>query len=383
MIWSSHQISKILRRRSLETYMLYAIAIVTSILIIRFIDAPRINNNEVDISQNESVDGVGFSGWFQHGALFPSLWEASTNVHAYIAERLLRSCYVPVSPFYNEGKLMKSSELSKRGCEQRLPQAIIGGVRRCGASSLYKFLKIHPSIVGPNRETGFFASLQAEKDEEWYQSQMPFSTNKQVTMDFDTDVFHTPTYAPKTIAKYFKSNVKIIFVFCNPVERALVDYVPVWRDREAQLIRNSKAKASIKFQASVLDKMLTYKRLEQNEFLDVSIYVQHIIRWLQIFPLTNIHFVDGDVLKSNPTIEMRKIEDFLGVRNFFLAEHFFYNDQRSCYCTNYPMKVCPQMKMSHPELENYATERLCETLQPFNTGLAELLNRRFSWMGHC
>lgn len=46
----------------------------------------------------------------------------------------------------------------------------------------------------------------------------------------------------------------------------------------------------------------------------IGIYHRHIRRWLQHFPLHQIHFVDGERLITNPAAEIYAVERFLTVK---------------------------------------------------------------------
>ena len=46
--------------------------------------------------------------------------------------------------------------------------------------------------------------------------------------------------------------------------------------------------------------------------IKIGVYAKHLQRWLQFFPLSQFHFVDGENLIRNPGEEMIKVQDFLG-----------------------------------------------------------------------
>lgn len=46
----------------------------------------------------------------------------------------------------------------------------------------------------------------------------------------------------------------------------------------------------------------------------IGIYHRHIRRWLEHFPLHQIHFVDGERLITNPALEIRAVERFLTLK---------------------------------------------------------------------
>ncbi|XP_070535111.1 heparan sulfate glucosamine 3-O-sulfotransferase 5-like [Ptychodera flava] len=351
-------------------------------------DAPRIDAprpNDLELGPNKYGDSESASSWFNPGALLSTSWDASSNIRRYIAERLSASCYIPSNPLFQQGSIMKKSLRERKSCKQRLPSAIVAGVKKCGGQQIYQFLRLHPQVAGTEKDLNFFDNVgYNDTSPEAYRLQMPYSTTKQITMDADQSLFQRPYNAPQLVRKFLSPNVKIIFVLCDPVERLLADYFSQWMKENSGLMnRDERVTFAMRFQASALDKTQTFRMDERNEFLDLSVYVQHLIRWLQQFTTDSILAVDGDLFKLNPASEMKKIEDFLGLRNFFRKGHFFNNDNTGQTCINFPQQFCPPRAKQHPELEDWATNKLCEFFKPYNDGLLDILNQRMSWMNNC
>ena len=42
-------------------------------------------------------------------------------------------------------------------------------------------------------------------------------------------------------------------------------------------------------------------------------YAQHLDRWLNYYPPQQIHLIDGEELKTNPTETMMKVQTFLKI----------------------------------------------------------------------
>ena len=99
--------------------------------------------------------------------------------------RLLSICLaalVTVIVFVNSFGHLNSSTSSgneqtnlKVKLTKRLPDAIIIGVKKCGTTTLGKFLNYHPSIVATG-EVSFFENYKKYlKGEEYYINQMPYA----------------------------------------------------------------------------------------------------------------------------------------------------------------------------------------------------------------
>ena len=72
-----------------------------------------------------------------------------------------------------------------------------------------------------------------------------------------------------------------------------------------------------------------------SELLAPSLYAKHVKRFLHFFPRDQLHIVDGDsLIKNNPSIELRKIEQFLNVSNYFTTDKFVFSQEKGFYCFN-------------------------------------------------
>lgn len=99
---------------------------------------------------------------------------------------------------------------------------IIVGAMKSGTSSLAFHLSNHPDIYMPESEVHFFNDDEAyEKGYQHYLNQFEYLQNKIVGEK-------TPTYSylkkcPERIYD-FNANVKLIWIFRNPVDRAYSNY---------------------------------------------------------------------------------------------------------------------------------------------------------------
>ena len=66
--------------------------------------------------------------------------------------------------------------------------------------------------------------------------------------------------------------------------------------------------------------------------LTQSVYIRHLENWPQVFRLENVHFVDGDLLKSRPWEELNLLENFLGVSKYFRRTTFHYEADKGFFC---------------------------------------------------
>ncbi|XP_077866547.1 heparan sulfate glucosamine 3-O-sulfotransferase 3A1-like [Saccoglossus kowalevskii] len=289
-------------RRGLHKWALGYLTLFTCLaLVVSMAKSPRGDRATARslLAKKSSLTSLLNDTEYDHGSVSDdyATWDVRFDGKRYMVERWKTSCYYPTHPVFRLKKLLKDDELKRRGCERRLPEVIIAGVRKCGTGTLLRFLNFHPHL--------------AEQD----------------------------YILRKTLTESIESTV---------------------------------------FEQSRPDNVNTH-----NEMVDVGIYVKYLFRWLEQFPRSQIHFIDGDNFRNNPAEELQKVEKFLGVRPFFREEHFRKDSVKGQYCMVFPQMACmPSSKgREHPELKEWAKKRLCEFYSPFDRALATLVKQNFTWIG--
>ena len=121
---------------------------------------------------------------------------------------------------------------------------------------------------------------------------------------------------------------------------------------------------------------------KKNIDVRISVYFNHVVNYLRYFPLSQIHFVDGEKLKTAPWVEMMSLERFLGVPAVSNETQFIKNS-RGYYCRR---KQDDEMRCLGKDKgrEHVAiSEKFYKTLEayykPHNQKLYDLLGRKFEW----
>lgn len=259
--------------------------------------------------------------------------------------------------------------------EQRFPQAIIIGVKKGGTRALIDMLKSHPQIVSPKGEIHFFDRDEMfKKGISWYIGRMPYSTTDQITIEKSPSYFITPD-APKRIF-HLAPSVKLLLIVRNPIERAISDY--------SQLFAPNRRSRNLTF-----DDFVIHSHHVDNtvSVIRVSTYAIHMVRWLRYFPLQQIHIVNGDALILDPAPEIIRVQEFLGIRNFFQKNMFYFNYTKGFYCWNkvlengYTHQTClgSGKGRSHPDISKTTQELLKQYFASHNERFFELVDKRFDW----
>ena len=269
---------------------------------------------------------------------------------------------------------------------QRLPDFIIIGAKKGGTRALIEFLKLHPLLKAAGKEIHFFNS-NYDKGLEWYRTRMPWVTPEQFAMEKTPGYFHTLKKKTDTLGipekiKKMNPDIKLILIIRNPVKRLVSDYN--------------------QFRTKNLDLGREYPTLEEKVFtangninksypaLRRSIYYHHMKRWLQHFPMQQLHIVDGDHFIREPWNELQKIESFLEIPPYIDNKNFYFNSTKGFYCSrdikesgvwSCTKDKCLSKSKGRPKppMKEETFDKLTEFFKPYNTKFYELINRTFEW----
>lgn len=266
------------------------------------------------------------------------------------------------------------TNFSLRGT-RKFPSALIIGARKGGTRALIDMLKCHPEVVTAVSEVHYF-----DRDEnfsngvQWYIDKMPLSTISQITIEKSPSYFVSHLAAQRIYN--MSPNIKIILIIRNPLDRTVSDYT--------QLLRKGRNRGS--FEGEVF---LSPSGEVNSAFYPVSIsmYDVHFERWLKYFKLNQILVLDGDGLIKNPVMELKRVEDFLGVGKFFSDEMFYFNATKGFYCWKkideggHRVPFCLGSAKGHPlpQLSNDTVNRLVSFFRPHNKHFFAQIQQSLNW----
>ncbi|XP_073504254.1 uncharacterized protein [Phyllobates terribilis] len=256
--------------------------------------------------------------------------------------------------------------------DKKLPQAIIIGVKKGGTRALLEALRAHPDVRAVGVEPHFF-DRNYEKGLEWYRDLMPRTVEGQITMEKTPSYFVT-NEAPQRIHSMAK-DTKLIVVVRNPVTRAISDYT-----------QTLSKKPEIPTFEVLAFKNRTLGLIDASwSALRIGIYALHLESWMQYFPLSQILFVSGEHLISNPAEELAKVQDFLGLQRIITDKHFYFNKTKGFPClkkpedTGAPRCLGKSKGRTHPKIDPDVIQRLRKFYKPFNAMFYQMTGQDFQW----
>lgn len=252
----------------------------------------------------------------------------------------------------------------------RKPDFIIGGLPKCGTTSIYGYLTSHPQILtAVEKEINFFSHF-FHRGLDYYYAHFPaIQNNNYLTGEATPSYFFWAN--PQGIFQLFP-NIKLIFLLRNPVDRAISSFYLV---RNLGIGQNSLEET---FQFSIkrlkerlkLDLLRVQNKNFSNDFFlkqislmhtIPSVYIYFIKKWMTVFPKEQILILKSEEFYSNPSATMKQVHRFLNLPDYQLTEYRNYNPG------------------SYSLISDKLRQQLVEFFHPYNQELEEYLGMEFNW----
>ena len=297
--------------------------------------------------------------------------QVSYNVRTYLTPKLAKHKKLRRISAYLYGNYCQIA-----GPLHVLPDFYIIGGQKCGTTSLFEYLSLHPTIQrGAAKDIRFFDKYYF-KGTNWYKLYFPlkikksylnfFSKKKFLTGDATERYLEHP-FAPQRI-KNVTPHAKFLVLLRNPIDRAFSHYtMNVVRKMEslpfekAIEIENERIKNSMKKMKT--DNSYYDDTYFRYAYLDRGTYITKLKQWFEIFPKNQFLIIQSEKFWLKPSKVYNEVLKFLGLSNFKLNE---YKQFRK---TIYRNKKIP-----------FETrKKLIDFFRPYNEQLYEFLGRRFDW----
>lgn len=239
---------------------------------------------------------------------------------------------------------------------------IIPGCARCGSTSLYGYLKNHKDIISAkNKETNFF-NYHYNNGLDWYLNQYSDEKNKTFFEASINYIAHNEV--PKRIFD-FNKNIKLIFMFRNPVKRCYSHYYMIQRgNKTVEDFDKEIGKIINKYSNVNFENPNVYKN---DYYFTRSVYYYQLKWWLKYFKKSQIYILKSEDLFTSPDFYYKDILNFLELPQDGLQEYKIYN---------------PKSRSPHgtpPPLNKKTYKLLEEFYKPFNEKFYNLIERDMKW----
>ncbi|KAG7480799.1 hypothetical protein MATL_G00060170 [Megalops atlanticus] len=255
---------------------------------------------------------------------------------------------------------------------QRLPGAIIIGVRKGGTRALLEMLNLHPDVEVAKAEVHFFnLDEHYRRGLGWYRAQMPLSLPGQLTVE-KTPGYFTAPLAPARV-RAMDRDVRLLLIVRDPAERLVSDYTQVLHNRQQRQKPYQPLEELLLHRGRI---NTSYKALQR------SLYHQHFSRWLAHFPRDQIHVVDGEALIRDPFPELQRVERFLELPPRIAPSNFYFNTTKGFYCllsAGHDKCLDESKGRPHAPLSTTALHMLCRFFREPNRRFFNMVGRSFAW----
>nr|XP_054771770.1 heparan sulfate glucosamine 3-O-sulfotransferase 1-like [Lytechinus pictus] len=285
---------------------------------------------------------------------------------------------------YGEKRLpVRKNLLQKRRCQNRLPVALVLGVKKCGTGTLSRFLDLHPA-VSMTSETSFPGKRITKSSViNWIQL-MRLSSPYQLTMTENPSFFESNL--PSDLKPYLSSSVKFFVILRNPVDRAISDYLHTVahsnapKDRPFDIVFNT-VRVRETFEKTVLG---PDGYIVPSTMTELGQYVVYLNKFRKVYHRDQFLFIDGDAFAKDPYPTLLKVEEFLGLPKFYKRTHFVKNQTKGLYCAQVPERpdfgcMIPSKGRPHPKVSEDILRKLRDYYRPYNKKLRDQLGLNFSW----
>lgn len=151
---------------------------------------------------------------------------------------------------------------------------------------------------------------------------MPCSYSHQITIEKSPNYFLCNLTAERI--NRIDPNMKIIVTLRDPIVRI---------ESQFAMMCDVGKLSNISFKDVVTKRDIHNKTvIDTNILIRRSDYATQVKPWLKQFQRKQILFVDGDNFIKNPSQELNKVEEFLGVKQLFTLEKFQFNEAKGMYC---------------------------------------------------
>ncbi len=267
-----------------------------------------------------------------------------------------------------------------------VPHFFIIGERKCGTSSLFRYLLLHPDVLpGKRKEPNFFAGggPRDTLDFQRYLSQFPeadsVSPAKLIWPELDAkgNLYEEPVEAPRMDGRLYVTgeasantfyeghpedvrrwlpDVRLILLFRDPVERAF--------SHHRMFLRFQEEGRDLGRSIGSFEEEMTVELHHPGAFLAPGIYIDQLMRWDEVFPSSQRLVLLATDLDQHPQSVMSRVFSHLGLPGYQIPEQHLrvrYNQ-------------APQASMS-PAIR----QRLDQFYAPHNTRLSNYLNITLPW----
>ena len=245
------------------------------------------------------------------------------------------------------------------------PSFMIIGAEKCGTTSLYQYLRKHPSVLTPIEKEIDFFDAEYEQGIDWYLAHFPSipTVSQQpiwITGETSANYLYDDA-APARVFEHFPS-LQLAVILRHPIDRT--------ESRYNMMVRNGTEKRSFDvavqeeialIEAAATEDDIPWSVLNRCRHVGNSLYFYHLRRWLTLFPRKQLMVLRSEDLFAQPAETLSQLYQAFG-----LSHH---PEQ------TYPKHNSGQYQPADSEIRRV----LADFFKPHTQKLEALLTQSFNW----
>lgn len=240
------------------------------------------------------------------------------------------------------------------------PSFLIIGTQKGGTTSLYRYLEQHPQILPAIKKEIYFWNYHYKRGLDWYLSHFPSLKEPTYLTGEATPNYIEDEEVAQRIAERFP-DMKLILLLRNPVERTISQYHHWVRLGLEEQSLTEAISAELELLGNYPQTSIDPNYWQSYKYIWRGMYIEFIQKWMMYFPAENFLILKSEDFYQHPQIEMKKVFDFLQIRDFSMSEFKPYNQG-----------------LYQPIPEAVRTQ-LSTFFHVHNQRLEEFLGRKFNW----
>jgi hypothetical protein len=250
--------------------------------------------------------------------------------------------------------------------DRALPDFLVIGAMRSGTTSLYDLVCRHPGVRPSIKKEVHYLDLNFNRGERWYRAHFP----RRSVLDGRITGEASPYYIYHPLAPHRAAGLvpqaRVIAILRDPIDRAYSHY---WHSVQLgdeplsfeEAVRQETGRLAGEAERLAADPAYTSRPHLRWSYLDRSIYVDQVVRWLGAYPREQVLLLEHRGFFGDLAARSRDLFAFLGL------------EQRPA---DLPREL---NRTSYPPMDAATRARLVGFFAPHNARLFDLLGEKFDW----
>lgn len=250
------------------------------------------------------------------------------------------------------------------------PDFVIGGLCKCGTTSLYQYLTTHPQVLTAADKEIYYFSHYLNRGLNWYLAHFPSVQDSNTYTLGEATPLYLAVANPEEVIKLFPK-IKLIFLLRNPTERTISSFyqgqaIGVGQYSLEDMVAIALEQAQNLSIQEFFDsggKLLSNYSLNQISLVHLlpSIYIYMIRKWMNVFPKEQILILKSEDLYANPSAVLSQSYRFLELPNYDLSDYQNANPG------------------TYSRVSGDVYRKLSDFFRPYNQELETYLEMKFDW----